>query len=818
MQRITRNTTLAAIVLVISAVASGCGTGNVITPPPVGNPNPSVASLSPTSVIVGGSAFTLTVNGSNFTVSTVVHWNGQAVPTTFVSSQQVTAAIGSPLIASAGSNSVNVENGNTLDSNALQFLVNLAAAPQITSLSPSNAIAGTGPLVLTVNGSSFATSAVVHWNGEPVPSTFVSNQQLTATISASLIAAAASDSVSVQNLNSAESNALPFVVNFTTPQITSISPNSVMAGAANLTLTVNGSAFINNVSGVVLNGSAQPTTWLSASQLQTTISASQLAAPGAIDVLVEDLAFTDFGDQLLAPPSNLAKVTVTPLTSNPVPTLDSSLDTSVPAGWPGFELTLNGTNFVAASVVRWNGIDRQTMVTSSTQLRAAIPPDQMVSAGTAQVSVFSPSPGGSSNPLPVLIQSAPPDAIGVIDHSNIRNDFFEPDDGGDSSKVSGDGRFVVFRSSATDLAPSNFGFSTDVYLRDTCIGASTGCVPSVTSLPLVSDSVAISANGRFVGAMVNQSDSTLSLFLYDTCFGAPAGCVATTLQIAATPGTFKQGLSLSGDCRFAVYLSGEFGCGPWDYCGAPQAQIFLTDTCAGVPSGCTPSFRAISPISDGLASPSISPDGRFVTYNSSDQDVSVIDTCQGGPANCSPTITLISVASDGGVANAESSGSTPSNGGRYVTFLSRATNLVPGTLSSGITRLYFRDMCTAAPSGCTPVTTLVAVAGDETFIDSPSISADGRYVAFSSTAPDLVPGDTNGVQDIFVRDTCAGIPSGCAPSTVRVSVALDGTQGTGVSLRPMISANGRFVAFDSLAKLAPGAILGDHLQIYMARH
>jgi archaellum component FlaF (FlaF/FlaG flagellin family) len=79
-----------------------------------------------------------------------------------------------------------------------------------------------------------------------------------------------------------------------------------------------------------------------------------------------------------------------------------------------------------------------------------------------------------------------------------------------------------------------------------------------------------------------------------------------------------------------------------------------------------------------------------------------------------------------------------------------------------------------------------------------SISADGRYVAFGSDASNLVPGDTNSKKDVFVRDTLAG-------TTERVSIAGDGTQGNSVSSRPSISADGRYVAFDSDAtNLAPG--------------
>jgi archaellum component FlaF (FlaF/FlaG flagellin family) len=99
-------------------------------------------------------------------------------------------------------------------------------------------------------------------------------------------------------------------------------------------------------------------------------------------------------------------------------------------------------------------------------------------------------------------------------------------------------------------------------------------------------------------------------------------------------------------------------------------------------------------------------------------------------------------------------------------------------------------------------TTRVSVASDGTEGNHvsllPSISADGRYVAFYSHASNLVPGDTNEVQDIFVHDRLTG-------QTSRVSVASGGTEGNGASEFPSISADGRYVAFYSAASnLVPG--------------
>ena len=84
-------------------------------------------------------------------------------------------------------------------------------------------------------------------------------------------------------------------------------------------------------------------------------------------------------------------------TTNRTPTADSLTPSAATAGGPGFTLTVAGTGFVASSIVRWNGTDRSTTFVSSTQIKAAISADDIAAAGTAQVAVFSPTPGGGTS-------------------------------------------------------------------------------------------------------------------------------------------------------------------------------------------------------------------------------------------------------------------------------------------------------------------------------------------------------------------------------------------------------------------------------------
>jgi len=192
--------------------------------------------------------------------------------------------------------------------------------------------------------------------------------------------------------------------------------------------------------------------------------------------------------------------------------------------------------------------------------------------------------------------------------------------------------------------------------------------------------------------------------------------------------------------------------------------------------------------------PAISGDGRYIAFWSEANNLVIGDT------NTTRDIFVhdretgqterVSVASDGLQGN-KGSGSYVtgiSTNGRYVAYESYASNLVLDDLNDrGDVFIHDRQ---------TGQTTLVSKATDGTQGNDdsfwPSISADGRYVAFHSSANNLVPGDTNNHLDVFVNDRIAG-------ETTRISIANDGTQGDSGSWMPSISDDGRYVAFASWA-------------------
>ena len=110
--------------------------------------------------------------------------------------------------------------------------------------------------------------------------------------------------------------------------------------------------------------------------------------------------------------------------ANPVPALTSLAPTSTPAGGAAFTLTVNGSNFVATSQVRWNGAARTTTFVNAGQVTAAIPASDIVTPGSAQVTVVTPAPGGGTsnvltftisapaNPVPALTSLAPTSTAG----------------------------------------------------------------------------------------------------------------------------------------------------------------------------------------------------------------------------------------------------------------------------------------------------------------------------------------------------------------------------------------------------------------------
>jgi Ca2+-binding RTX toxin-like protein len=247
--------------------------------------------------------------------------------------------------------------------------------------------------------------------------------------------------------------------------------------------------------------------------------------------------------------------------------------------------------------------------------------------------------------------------------------------------------------------------------------------------------------------------------------------------------------SISADGRFVAFSSGATNLVPGDTNN--RDDIFVRDTLTNTTTRV--SVDSAGNQADEISStPSISADGRFVVFDSNARNLVPEDTNNTFDIfvrdTLNNTTTRVSVDSAGNQANRNSSTPSISADGRFVAFFSGASNLVPGDTNDR-NDIFVRDRLTNT-------TTRVSVdsAGNEQYGSSLfrtlSISADGRFVAFNSNSANLVPRDSNVSRDIFVRDTLTN-------TTTRVSLDSAGNQGDYDSYSASISADGRFVAFDS---------------------
>ncbi len=375
------------------------------------NPVPTLTSLNPNAATAGGAAFTLTINGTNFNNTSVVHWNGTARTTTFVGATQLQTAITAADIATAGTASVTVTNpapgGGT--TSALNFTIN-NPAPTLASLTPNSVVAGSAGFALALNGTGFVATSVAQVNGSNRTTTFVNSTKLTIDLTAADIATAGTLSLVAVNATpgGGTSGAQTLTINNPAPTLTSLSQTSATTLSAGFTLTVNGTNFVGT-SKVRWKGSDRTTTFVSATQLTATIPAADLATAGTADVTVFNPT-----------PGGGTTGALTFAINNPVPAITSLAPNSTTLGGSAFTLSVNGTGFVANSVVRWNGNDRVTTFVSGTQLSASITAADIAAAGTANVTVFNPTPvGGTSgassftinNPVPTIASLNPSSVI-----------------------------------------------------------------------------------------------------------------------------------------------------------------------------------------------------------------------------------------------------------------------------------------------------------------------------------------------------------------------------------------------------------------------
>ncbi|MBZ5697152.1 MAG: IPT/TIG domain-containing protein [Acidobacteriia bacterium] len=388
---------------------------------------------------------------------------------------------------------------------------------------------------------------------------------------------------------------------------------------------------------------------------------------------------------------------------------------SATVGGPAFTLTANGSGFVTGAIILWNGTQLPTVLVSSIQLTATVPASSIATAGSAQVAVQIPGSAVSATSNVY--------ATNTTEVSNVVLFSINPP--------------APSPPTITQLSPSNIGAGSVAFtLTVTGTNFITGANGSViywNGVPVTPTTV---TNTTTASAQIPASDvASVGIALVSVSNAASGGTSSSAITFTIT----SNSPTLTPNARSASTASGPQQSSP----GVTADRRFLVFAMAST---------------DGITE-------RPETI----QNVFVRDTCAGAPASCMPSTSLESVGTDGHPGDDDSTSPSISADGRYVAFVSSATNLVDGDMN-GVSDVFVRDTCVGAPSGCTPSTQRVSVASDGTQANdasqSASISATGRYITFRSLATNLDPASSStNSSNIFLRDTCAGASSGCTPST-----------------------------------------------------
>lgn len=374
-----------------------------------------------------------------------------------------------------------------------------------------------------------------------------------------------------------------------------------------------------------------------------------------------------------------------------------------------------------------------------------------------------------------------------------------------SPMTSDDGCVVAFKSDASNLVPDDTNGLPDVFLHD--------CRSRLTTRLSVSSSgeqangwtygFDLSADGRVVAfasdaanLVPNDTNGRTDIFVHDTGTG-----ITSRVSVAASGAEGNSGAdspALSADGRFVAFESWASNLVPDDANGQPD--IFVHDRQTGVVTLVSLDSSGTQ-ADDRSYAPAISADGRFVAFQSYASNLVAADSNDASDIfvhdRHTGTTTRVSVDSSGAQANEDSFEPDLSADGRFVAFHAWASNLVAGDTAICEDHWGPRNCVDVFVHDCqTGATTRVSVDSVDGQGNSDSggaaVSADGRFVAFSSSASNLVLDDTNEVADAFVYDRQLRV-------VVRVSVNSNGWQASGPSGMVALSADGRFAVFASRA-------------------
>jgi Tol biopolymer transport system component len=398
---------------------------------------------------------------------------------------------------------------------------------------------------------------------------------------------------------------------------------------------------------------------------------------------------------------------------------------------------------------------------------------------------------------------------GATTRASVDSSGAQANNDSSSPVISIDGGFVAFDSAASNLVTNDTNGVYDIFIHQPQVQVGATTRVSVNSLGIGANNdcedPVISGDGRYVAFSTYASNlvsddynNDRDIFLVDNQTGIITRRSETSFGIESNNDSNNPALSADGG--YVAFDSSATNLIFGDTNG--YDDIFYNNVQTGDTGRVNYAHWSLTQANNSSSRPSLSADGTYVAFNSSADNLVAGDTnnsydifvCDTQSAT---VVTIrVSVDSTGSEANDSSYAPAISGDGRYVAFFSYATNLVAGD-TNGFQDIFVHDTQTGATS-LVSVDSSGVQANDHSS-STPAISAGGRYVAFATRASNLVANDTNAFFDVFVHDTRTG-------ATSRVSVDSLGTQANGSSFEPAISADGRYVAFESDAS---NLVLGD---------
>lgn len=366
--------------------------------------------------------------------------------------------------------------------------------------------------------------------------------------------------------------------------------------------------------------------------------------------------------------------------------------------------------------------------------------------------------------------------------------------------VSDDGRYVAFHSVDATLVASDTNGVADVFVRDTLLGITTrvSVGPAGAQSNGSSTGASISADGRYVvfqsdasNLIVNDLNGFSDVFRHDRQTG-------TTIRVSLTHyggeplGGDSVGGVISADGHYVAFRSSAINI-PSTPDTNGVSDIFRWDeTLAGV-RRISVAVNGDEPNGESIGA-SISQDGRYVTFYTAASNILSAGMDSNGANDIFlrdvflASTTLISKSSAGAIGNGDSAQASISDDGLRVYFKSSSTNFTAGD-TNGADDIFMHEVSSGIT---TRVSVTSAGAQSNGSSSAPAASADGRFVAYESGASNLVSADTNGVRDVFIRDTLLGLTS-------RISVSTAGAQADRQCVDPAIASDGRWIVFQSAA-------------------